>query len=101
MSEHRPTVAEVFRQHEQAFLERWGHTLSDRQLQTLRDLGACRTAALGAHLHQCADCQREVIVYNSCFMGSLSLWGLKHRNSHKAGPFRPSSATTTHHKGEG
>jgi hypothetical protein len=62
----RPTVAEVFRQHEPEFLERWGHTLSDRQRQTLRDLGACRTAALGAHLHQCADCRREVIVYNSC-----------------------------------
>jgi predicted RNA-binding Zn-ribbon protein involved in translation (DUF1610 family) len=40
--------------------------LSDRQWQTLRDLGACRTAARGAHLHQCTDCQREVIVYNSC-----------------------------------
>jgi hypothetical protein len=66
MSESRPTVAEVFRQHEQEFLQRWGHTLSDRQWQTLRDLGACRTAALGAHLHQCTDCQREVIVYNSC-----------------------------------
>jgi hypothetical protein len=66
VSEPRPTVAEVFRQHEQEFLERWGHTLSDRQRQTLRDLGACRTAALGAHLHRCMDCQREVIVYNSC-----------------------------------
>jgi predicted RNA-binding Zn-ribbon protein involved in translation (DUF1610 family) len=62
----RPTVAEVFRQHEPEFLQRWGHTLSDRQRQTLRDLSACRTAALGAHLHQCTDCQREVIVYNSC-----------------------------------
>jgi Transposase zinc-binding domain len=61
-----PTVAEVFRQHEQEFLARWGHTLSDRQRQTLRDLGTCRTAALGAHLHQCTDCRREVIVYNSC-----------------------------------
>ena len=66
MSESRPTVAEVFRQHEPEFLERWGHILSDRQRQTLRDLGACRTAALGAHLHRCTDCQREVIVYNSC-----------------------------------
>jgi predicted RNA-binding Zn-ribbon protein involved in translation (DUF1610 family) len=66
VSELRPTVAEVFRQHEQEFLQRWGHTLSDRQWQTLRDLGACRTAARGAHLHQCTDCQREVIVYNSC-----------------------------------
>jgi hypothetical protein len=66
MSPPRPTVADVFRQHEQEFLQRWGHTLSDRQRQTLRDLGACCTAALGAHLHQCTDCQREVIVYNSC-----------------------------------
>jgi len=66
VNESRPTVAEIFRQHEPEFLQRWGHTLSDRQRQTLRDLGACRTAALGAHLHQCADCQREVIVYNSC-----------------------------------
>jgi predicted RNA-binding Zn-ribbon protein involved in translation (DUF1610 family) len=66
MSPPRPTVAAVFRQHEQEFLQRWGHTLSDRQRQTLRDLAACRTAVLGAHLHQCTDCQREVIVYNSC-----------------------------------
>ncbi len=66
MSPPRPTVAAVFRQHEEEFLQHWGHTLSDRQRQTLRDSGACRTAALGAHLHQCTDCQREVIVYNSC-----------------------------------
>lgn len=66
MSAPRPTVAEVFRQHEQEFLERWGHTLSYRQLQTLRDLGACRTAALGAHLYQCHNCQRETLVPNSC-----------------------------------
>ncbi len=66
MNSPRPTVAEVFRQHQQEFLQRWGHTLSDRQWQTLRDLGACRTAALGAHLHRCTDCHREVIVYNSC-----------------------------------
>src|SRR4051812_9676655 len=66
MSGHRPEVAAVFRQHEQEFLQRWGHTLSDRQLQTLHDIGACRTAALGAHLYQCADCQQEVFVYNSC-----------------------------------
>jgi hypothetical protein len=35
-------------------------------LQTLRDLGACRTAALGAHLYQCHNCQRETLVPNSC-----------------------------------
>ena len=66
MSAHRPEVADVFRQHEQEFLERWRSTLSYRQLQTLRDIGACRTAALGAHLYQCNSCQRETLVPNSC-----------------------------------
>jgi Putative transposase/Transposase zinc-binding domain len=66
VSSPRPTVADVFRQHEQEFLERWRSTLSYRQLQTLRDIGACRTAALGAHLYQCHNCQRETLVPNSC-----------------------------------
>ena len=66
MSGHRLEVADVFRQHEQDFLARWWSTLSYRQLQTLRDIGACRTAALGAHLYQCDSCQRETLVYNSC-----------------------------------
>ena len=66
MKEHRPEVADVFRQHEQEFLERWRSALSDRQLRTLRDIGACRTAALGARLYQCEACQRETIVPNSC-----------------------------------
>jgi len=67
VKEHRPEVADVFRHHEQEFLERWRSVLSDRQLQTLRDIGACRTAALGAHLYQCDGCQRETIVPNSCW----------------------------------
>jgi hypothetical protein len=66
VKEHRPEVADVFRQHEQEFLERWRSVLSDRQLRTLRDIGACRTAVLGAHLYQCDGCQRETIVPNSC-----------------------------------
>jgi hypothetical protein len=66
VSPHRLEVADVFRQQEEEFLERWRSTLSYRQLQTLRDIGACRTAALGAHLYQCDGCQRETLVYNSC-----------------------------------
>jgi hypothetical protein len=66
VSEHRLEVADVFRQHEQEFLERWRSLLSYRQLQTLRDIGACRTAQLGAHLYACDGCQRETLVYNSC-----------------------------------
>ena len=80
MKEHRPEVADVFRQHEQEFLGRWRSALSDRQLRTLRDIGACRTAALGARLYQCEACQRETIVPNSCFMGSFLFWGVRSTN---------------------
>ena len=66
MIEHRLEVADVFRQHEQELLERWGRTLSTRQLRTFRDIGACRTAALGAHIEQCDHCLRETIAYDSC-----------------------------------
>jgi hypothetical protein len=66
VKEHRPEVADIFHQHEQEFLERWRSVLSYRQFQTLRDIGACRTAALGAHLYQCDGCQHETLVPNSC-----------------------------------
>jgi hypothetical protein len=66
VSEHRLEVADVFRQHEQEFLQRWGHTLSAQQLRAFRDICACRTAALGAHLEQCDHCPHQAIAYNSC-----------------------------------
>lgn len=66
MIEHRLEVADVFRQHEQEFLERWGRTLSAHQLRAFRDIRACRTAALGAHIEQCDHCLRETTAYDSC-----------------------------------
>jgi hypothetical protein len=66
MSEHRLEVADVFRQYGEAFLKRWGHTVSPRQRKALRDIGACRTAAQGGHIEQCDSCPHEVIAYNSC-----------------------------------
>lgn len=66
MTQHRLEVADVFRQHEQEFLQRWGHTLSANQLRAFRDICACRTAALGAHLEQCDHCSHQAIAYNSC-----------------------------------
>src|ERR1017187_130124 len=66
MSEHRIEVADVFRQYGEAFLKRWGHTVSPQQRKALRDIGACRTAALGGHIEQCDSCPHEVIAYNSC-----------------------------------
>ena len=66
MSEHRLEVADVFRQHEQEFLKQWGHVLSAPQLRAFRDICACRTAALGAHIEECDGCSRQIIAYDSC-----------------------------------
>jgi hypothetical protein len=59
-------VAEVIRQHGDAFLDRYGGVLSAAQRQALRDLAACRTAALGGHVEHCLDCGHDRVAYNSC-----------------------------------
>jgi hypothetical protein len=66
VNEHRLEVADVFRQHGEEFLERWGHTVSPQQRKALRDIAACRTATLGGHIEQCDHCSHRVIAYNSC-----------------------------------
>ena len=59
-------VAEVVRQYGDAFLARYGSTLSGAQHQALRAIALCRTAALGGHITQCDHCGHEVQAYNSC-----------------------------------
>ncbi len=66
MTQHRLEVADVFRQHEQEFLSQWGHMLNAQQRRAFRDICACRTAALGAHIEQCDQCAHQAIAYNSC-----------------------------------
>ncbi len=66
MSGHRLEVADVFHAHQQEFLQRWGHALSDQQRKVLRDIGLCRTAALGTHLERCDRCSYETVAYDSC-----------------------------------
>jgi len=59
-------VADVLRQYGDAFLDRYGGTLTVAQRKALRDLAVCRTAALGGHVERCLECGRERIAYNSC-----------------------------------
>jgi hypothetical protein len=66
MREHRLEVADVFHAHQDEFLHRWGHTVSDQQRKVLRDIGLCRTAALGTHLERCDRCNYETVAYDSC-----------------------------------
>lgn len=64
MSEHRPEVADVIREHGATFLERYRP--SKEQRRVLTDLVQCRTAALGGHAKMCDQCGHIVCVYNSC-----------------------------------
>jgi Putative transposase/Transposase zinc-binding domain len=66
VSSPQPEVADVFRQHGQEFLEVWGHLLSPQQHKAFRDIGACRTAALGTQVQQCDHCGQQQIAYRSC-----------------------------------
>src|SRR2546426_3315798 len=59
-------VAEVVRQYGDAFLARYGSTLSGAQHRALRAIALCRTAAPGGHITQRDDCGHEVQAYNSC-----------------------------------
>jgi hypothetical protein len=66
MTRHRLEVADVFRDHGDAFLDRYGDTLSPERRRALRDIAACRTAALGGHVEECDQCGHQRIAYNSC-----------------------------------
>ena len=66
MTEHRLEVADVFHAHQNQFLQRWGHVVSDQQRKVLRDICRCRTAALGTHLERCDRCDYETVAYDSC-----------------------------------
>jgi putative transposase/transposase-like zinc-binding protein len=59
-------VADVIREHGEAFAAKYAGVLTTAQRKALRDLSACRTAALGGHVQRCADCGHERIAYNSC-----------------------------------
>jgi len=66
MTRPRIEVADVFRQHGDAFLDRHGDGLSHEQRRALRDVTACRTAALGGHVEECDRCGHRQVAYNSC-----------------------------------
>ncbi len=66
MTRHRLEVADVFRDHADAFVDRYGDTLSPERRRALRDIAACRTEALGGHVEECTKCGHQRIAYNSC-----------------------------------
>jgi Putative transposase/Transposase zinc-binding domain len=61
---HRLEVADVFRQHGEAYLAQYG--ASPEQQRVLHNIRNCRTAALGGHVQECDSCGHRKISYNSC-----------------------------------
>ena len=59
-------VADIFRRHGAAYRVEHAATLSNGQRRVMGAIEACRTAALGGHVEQCADCGEIRIAYNSC-----------------------------------
>jgi Transposase zinc-binding domain len=72
----RPTVevADIVRAQGEPFVDRHQRWLDYQQLKVLRAIRNCRTAALGGHVDACPRCGFKAISFNSCLMGSDSLW---------------------------
>jgi Putative transposase/Transposase zinc-binding domain len=66
MTRPRFEVADVIRDHGDAFLDAYGDTVSPEQRRVLTDLARCRTAALGGHVEACDRCGHRQASYNSC-----------------------------------
>jgi hypothetical protein len=66
MSRPALEVADVIRQCGSAFEDAFGPSLSLDQRRVLREIAACRTAALGGHVQECDGCGHRQIAYNSC-----------------------------------
>ena len=64
----RPTleVADVFRQHGDAYRAQAGGSLSTAERRVMTAIEACRTAARGGHVEQCDRCGHQRVWYNSC-----------------------------------
>ena len=72
-------VADIIRRAGSRFIERYRESLGWAQMKVLTAIERCRTAALGGHRDQCVRCGYQAISYNSCLMGSNSLWGVARR----------------------
>ena len=59
-------VADIFRDHGPAWRKANAGHISLGQLKVMSAIERCRTAKLGGHVQQCAECKHTVIAYNSC-----------------------------------
>ncbi len=66
MTRPRLEVADIFRRFGPAWRAANAGHLSPAQRRVMRAVELCRTAELGGHVEQCADCAHTRIAYNSC-----------------------------------
>jgi DNA-directed RNA polymerase subunit RPC12/RpoP len=60
------TLADIVRQYGPAYEETYGDRLLPSHRRALRDIGQCRTAAMGGHVYECADCSATHYQFHSC-----------------------------------
>lgn len=59
-------VADVVREHGDAFVSHQSGRISTAKRRVLEAIGTCRTAAQGGHVEKCEACGHARIAYNSC-----------------------------------
>jgi predicted Zn-ribbon and HTH transcriptional regulator len=60
----KPEVADILRLYGDVYKKT--HGVSYKQMKTMHNIQACRSAKLGGHLEQCNECGFERNAYNSC-----------------------------------
>lgn len=59
-------LAEIFRQHRESYLQRYGQGILPSHRRAMGDMVACRTEALGGQVFQCSHCAKLHYAYHSC-----------------------------------
>jgi len=91
-------VADIVRVCGARFIEKSRRWLHWSHVKVLNAIARCRTAALGGHRDQCPKCGYQAISYNSCLMGSNSLWRVRPASGRFTGPLNSAWFVSTHHK---
>ena len=61
-----PEIADVFRRHGQAYIDKYGQAMPPSHLRAITDIMNCRTEALGGHVFVCQECSQATYSYHSC-----------------------------------
>lgn len=62
----KPELADVFRRHGEAYLDKYGQDMPPSHKKAMQDIINCRTEVLGGHVFLCLNCGVETYSYHSC-----------------------------------